>query len=124
MIYSARKKTFCENFCRLPLPFQRPFSAILAFFSVVKMIHETAKTFALFSLPGKISQAGKKEKIHLFSITIFIPTSHKHQFYVVTRGFTRLNMKIRYVCHGLISSQALIFVKFTGKIFAGEGKVK
>ena len=31
------------------------------------------------------------------------PTSHIHQFYVVTRSFTRLSMKTKYVCHGLNS---------------------
>ena len=33
----------------------------------------------------------------------FPPTSHIHQFYVVTRGFTRLSMQTKYVCHSLIS---------------------
>ena len=36
----------------------------------------------------------------------FPPTSHKRQFYGVTRGFTRLIMKTKNVCHGLISSHA------------------
>ena len=30
-------------------------------------------------------------------------TSHEHHFYGVTRGFTRLIMKTKYVCHGLNS---------------------
>ena len=36
----------------------------------------------------------------------FSPTSHKRQFYGVTRGFTRLIIKTKNVCHGLISSHA------------------
>ena len=31
------------------------------------------------------------------------PTSLKHKIYGLTSGFTRLIMKIKYVCHGLIS---------------------
>ena len=31
------------------------------------------------------------------------PTSLKHEFYALTSGFTRLIMKTKYVCHGLIS---------------------
>ena len=31
------------------------------------------------------------------------PTSLKHEFYGLTSGFTRLIMKIKYVCHGLVS---------------------
>ena len=34
------------------------------------------------------------------------PTSHMDQFYGVTRGFTRLIMKTKYVCHVLISPYA------------------
>ena len=33
----------------------------------------------------------------------FPPTSLKHDFYGLTSGFTRLIMKTKYVCHGLIS---------------------
>ena len=33
----------------------------------------------------------------------FPPTSDELQFFSVTSGFTRLIMKTRYVCHGLIS---------------------
>ena len=33
----------------------------------------------------------------------FPPTSHEHQFYGLTSDFTRLIMKTKYVCHGLIS---------------------
>ena len=35
------------------------------------------------------------------------PPSHKLQFCVVTRGFSRLNMQIKDVCHGLSSSYAV-----------------
>ena len=31
------------------------------------------------------------------------PTSHELQFISVTSGFTRLSMKTKYVCRGLIS---------------------
>ena len=33
----------------------------------------------------------------------FTPTSHKHQFFDLRSGFTRLIMKIKYGCHGLVS---------------------
>ena len=33
----------------------------------------------------------------------FPPTSRKHEFYGVTSGFTRLIMKTKNVCQGLIS---------------------
>ena len=55
-------------------------------------------------------QVGEKEKepgadlgfsrVGSFS---FSPTSHELQYIVVTRGFTRLNMKTKYVCRALIS---------------------
>ena len=37
---------------------------------------------------------------------LFIPNSHKHQFQGVTSGFTRLSMRTKYVCLGLISPDA------------------
>ena len=37
------------------------------------------------------------------------PPSHKHHFHGVTSGFTRLNMKTKYVCHGLISPDCQFF---------------
>ena len=48
----------------------------------------------------------------------FSPTSHMHHFYVVTRAFTRLSMKIKYVCHCLISphtnfcNNSIVWTKF------------
>ena len=36
------------------------------------------------------------------------PTSHTHQLYGVTSGYTRLIMKTKHACHGLIS----LLVKF------------
>ena len=37
------------------------------------------------------------------ALFLFSPTSHKHEFYNVTSGFTRLFMKTKYVCQNLIS---------------------
>ena len=48
-----------------------------------------------------LSSCFLKGHIGLMSDT---PTSHKHHFYGVTKGFTMLNMKTKYVCQGLISS--------------------
>ena len=51
-----------------------------------------------------IRSGGKKEpksQLALFRS----PTSHEHQCYGLTSGFTRLIMKTKYVCHGLISVQ-------------------
>ena len=31
------------------------------------------------------------------------PTSHKHEFFGLTSGFTRLILNTKYVCHGIIS---------------------
>ena len=53
----------------------------------------------------------------------FCPTSHDQQFYGVTSGFTRLGLKTKHVCHGLVSPHAsfhnnwitrtkILFVKF------------
>ena len=37
------------------------------------------------------------------------PSSYKHQFHDVTSGFTRLSIKTKYVCHGLISPYAKFY---------------
>ena len=36
------------------------------------------------------------------AVFLFPPTSHENQFYSLRSGFTRLTMKTKYVCHGLI----------------------
>ena len=45
----------------------------------------------------------------------FPPTSLKHEFYGLTSGFTRLIMKTKYVCHGLISLHVNFHVNRTLK---------
>ena len=45
------------------------------------------------------ARAGNVEK---GSFSFPSPTSHEHQFYGLTSGFTRLIMTTKYVCHGLI----------------------
>ena len=42
----------------------------------------------------------------LVALFPFPPTSLKHEFYGLTSGFTRLIMKIKYACYGLISLHA------------------
>ena len=46
----------------------------------------------------------------------FPTTSHMHQFYVITRGLTRLSMKTKYVFHSPISTHinfCMIGIKWT-----------
>ena len=43
------------------------------------------------------------------TLFLFPPTSFKHEFYGVTSGFTRLIMKTKYVCHGLISLHVIFY---------------
>ena len=47
-----------------------------------------------------------------------LPISREHHFYGVTRGFRRLSMKTRYVCHGLIRSIfKIVFKLLSASIF-------
>ena len=41
------------------------------------------------------------------------PASYEHQFYDVMSGFTRLIIKTKYVCHGLISPYAKFDINLT-----------
>ena len=48
------------------------------------------------------------QNAYFFGSFSFSPTSHEHEFYGVTGGFTWLIMKTKFVCHNLISP----YVKF------------
>ena len=81
---------------------------------------------------GRVGK-GKRAQIFTFlgSFSFFPPTSLKHEFYGLTSGFTRLIMKIKYVCHGLVSLHVNLHdnrtkwtlnsnIKFAGRV--GKGK--
>ena len=74
------------------------FKALSVRMSIFITIEQCEKNF----LFGKILQVGGKEK-EPGSFSFPPPTSFKHEFYGLTSGFTRLIMKSKYACYGLIS---------------------
>ena len=51
----------------------------------------------------KVTDCAGKKLVKKRALFPFPPTSHKHEFYGLTSGFTRLIMKTKYVCHGPVS---------------------
>ena len=58
------------------------------------------KSFKLITLKFDFSRF---ELWFLLALFLFPPTSHDHQLYGITSGFTRLIMETKYVWHSLIS---------------------
>ena len=101
-----------HDFYRLPSGFTRLIMKIKyvchGLVSLHVNLHDNRTKWTLNSNIKFAGRVGKGKRAQIFttflgSFSFFPPTSLKHEFYGLTSGFTRLIMKIKYVCHGLIS---------------------